>query len=151
MKKFYYLALVALVGLAFSSCSLLNGDKDPQFKLSDLQGLWQNNNTTTWHIRFTTERTNDPEYPFYGYEWGDFGDDVTEQEVINDRYGNGWFMYQFEVSTRGLHEVHLMNSQGAEIPKFYYVVSKLTDTDLEYYDKEHPALKYSFSKVVEAK
>ena len=38
MKKFYYLALVALVGIAFSSCSMIGGkDKEPSYQLSSLQ------------------------------------------------------------------------------------------------------------------
>ena len=36
MRKFYYLALVALVAVAFSSCQ----KNEPTFYLQDLQGLW---------------------------------------------------------------------------------------------------------------
>ena len=111
MKKFYYLALVALVGIAFSSCSLLGGDKNPEYRLSDLQGLWEENGTKHY-VRFTTEQSDEAGY-LYGREW-DEADDITEAELTP--YGNGWFKYQLE--TKGdLHEIHLMDNQGAEIPK----------------------------------
>ena len=151
MKKLYYMALAAVVGIALSSCSLMNGDKSPKFSLSNLQGYWQNNQEQKWHIHFTTEATQDPDYPFYGYEWGSFGDDVTEQDVLNDKYGNGWFKYDFETTTGGLHEIHLMTTGGGEIPKYYYTVSILTETELEYYEKDRPNSKVKFTKVVSAK
>ena len=153
MKKNFKWLVVACISALLVSCTGMKdktNEPDP-FKLTDLQGLWQNKTTETWHIRFTTEATQDAEYPFYGYEWGDFGDEVTEQDVLDDRYGNGWFMYQFEVSSGGLHEVHLMSNAGGEIPKFNYVVSKLTDTELEYYEKDSKNMKYAFSKLVETK
>ena len=143
MKKFYYLALVALVGIAFSSCSLLGGDKNPEYRLSDLQGLWEENGTKHY-VRFTTEQSDEAGY-LYGREW-DEADDITEAELTP--YGNGWFKYQLE--TKGdLHEIHLMDNQGAEIPK-EYIVSKLTSTALEYYEKDHTNIKFYFSKVVVA-
>jgi len=43
-----------------------------------------------------------------------------------------------------------MDNGGAEIPKIY-VVSKLTDTDLVYYEKEYPSIKFNFTKVVTTK
>ena len=76
------------------------------------------------------------------------------QDLIDARQelghpGNGWFKYQFE--TKGnLTEIHLMDNGGAEIPKVY-VVSKLTSTELQYYEKDHKNIKFSFSKVVTAK
>ena len=52
MRKFYYLALVALIGIAFSSCSLIGGGENtPEFRLGDLQGLWQETNTQHF-VRF---------------------------------------------------------------------------------------------------
>ena len=158
MRKFYYLALVALVGIAFSSCSLMGGggNNDPEFKLSDLQGLWQENKTEHY-VRFTEERSE--EYPYFlGREWDDAeweDPDMTYEEyLIWNREelghpGNGWFKYKFE-TTGNLTEIHLMDNGGAEIPKVY-IVSKLTDTDLEYYEKEYKSIKYHFSKVVETK
>ena len=43
-----------------------------------------------------------------------------------------------------------MDNGGAEIPKVY-VVSVLTDTKLEYYEKDYTSNKFYFSKVVESK
>lgn len=148
MRKFYYLALVALVGIAFSSCSMLGGDKDPEFKLSDLQGYWLENNTEHY-VRFTTEQSDENPY-LYGYEW-DEADEMTEELVLSEREaighpGDGWFKYWFE-SKGDLHEIHLMNNEGSEIPK-EYIVSKLTSTDLVYYEKGRANNKFYFSKVV---
>lgn len=134
MKKFYYLALVALVGIAFSSCSMIGGkDKEPSYQLSSLQALWQENNTEHF-VRFTTEQSDETSY-LYGREW-DEAEDVLEEDLLP--YGNGWFKYKFE-SNGKLTEIHLMDNGGAEIPKVY-VVTKLTSTDLEYYEKDRSAI-----------
>jgi len=134
------LAVVAAV--VMSSCSLINGDKEPMFKLSDLQGYWQEKNTEHY-VRFTTEKSNQANY-LYGYEW-DEAEDTYESDLVP--HGNGWFKYWFETANGGLHELHLMDNDGSEIPK-EYVVTKLTSTDLEYYEKERKSNKFYFSKVV---
>ena len=151
MKKFYYLALIALIGIAFSSCSMLGGDKEPSYRLSDLQGLWQENNTQHF-VRFTTEKSDEANY-LYGREWHE-DEDVFESDLFESLetlgvHGNGWFKYLFE-STGGLTEIHLMDNGGAEQPKVY-VVTKLTDSSLEYCEKDRKNNKFYFSKVVEAK
>jgi hypothetical protein len=144
MKAFKFL-LVALAGIVLSSCSLLGGgDKEPSYQLSSLQALWLENNTQHY-VRFTTEQSNETGY-LYGREW-DEADDIYEEDL--QPQGNGWFKYKFE-SNGGLHELHLMDNGGAEIPK-EYIVSKLTDTDLEYYEKDYKSIKYRFSKVVSPK
>lgn len=144
MKAFKFL-LVALAGIVLSSCSLLGGgDKEPSYQLSSLQALWLENNTQHY-VRFTTEQSNETGY-LYGREW-DEADDIYEEDLLPQ--GNGWFKYKFE-SNGGLHELHLMDNGGAEIPK-EYIVSKLTDTDLEYYEKDYKSIKYRFSKVVSPK
>ena len=145
MRKFYYLALIALVGIAFSSCTSTN---TPEFRLSDLQGLWQENNTEHY-VHFTDEQSDEKGY-FYGLEWNE-GEDKYEQDLIDAREelghpGNGWFKYDFETNG-SLTEIHLMDNGGAEIPKVY-VVSKLTDTVLEYYEKDNKSWSYSFTKIV---
>ena len=145
MRKFYYLALVALIGIAFSSCSLIGGGENtPEFRLGDLQGLWQETNTQHF-VRFTTELSDETNY-LYGREW-DEAEDIFEEDLLP--YGNGWFKYWFETNGK-LTEIHLMDNGGAEIPKVY-VVSKLTDTDLEYYEKERTSNKFKFQKVVSVK
>ena len=39
MKKFYFWALMALIGIAFSSCENMN--KQKEFFIKDLQGKWR--------------------------------------------------------------------------------------------------------------
>lgn len=138
MKKFVLLALLAV---AFIGCNMISPEK-PEYRLSDLQGLWQEKNTEHF-VRFTTEQSDQTNY-LYGREW-DEGEDVYEEDLVP--YGNGWFKYWFETSGN-LTEIHLMDNGGAEIPKVY-VVSKLTDTDLEYYEKDRKNIKFYFSKMVQ--
>lgn len=154
MKKLFYWTLFVFVSIAFNSCSLFGeGGKsnDPNFQISDLQGLWEENHTQHY-VRFTADRAE--EYPyFYGREW-DEGEDVTEQDLLDTWTqlgirGDGWFQYKFETNGN-LREIHFMDNGGAEIPKVY-VVSVLTDTKLEYYEKDYTSNKFYFSKVVESK
>ena len=135
--------LIALIGVVLASCSFLGGNT-PSFQLSDLQALWQENGTKHY-VRFTTEQSDETGY-LYGREW-DEAQDIFEEDL--QQHGNGWFKYEFK-TTGDLTEIHLMDNGGAEIPKVY-VVSKLTDTALEYYEKENKKAKFSFSKVVIAK
>lgn len=150
MKKYYYLAICAIVSLTLTGCFGGSGSyNDPSYSLSDLQALWQEDGTDHF-VRFTTERSS--EYPYYlGLEW-DEAEEVTEQDLIDTREelghpGNGWFKYEFKTSGGDLTEIHLMDNGGAEIPKIY-IVSKLTSDKLEYYEKDHSSSKYYFSKVV---
>jgi len=139
------LLVVALVGVVFSSCQ----QNEPTFYVKDLQGLWLQDNDTTFghYVRFTEEQSDEAGY-LYGREWTT-SDDKHEQDLIDQRAkdgfpGNGWFKY--ELLTNGtLTEIHLMKNGGAEIPKVY-VVSKLNATTLEYYEKEHTSSKFSFTK-----
>ena len=146
MRKFHLFALVALVTIAFTSCNMIGGGgkSQPEYQLSALQGLWVENNTQHF-VRFTTEQSDEPKY-FYGREW-DEAEDVFEEDLTP--YGNGWFKYWFETNG-GLHELHLMDNDGAVIPK-EYIVSVLTDTKLEYYEKDNKNRKSAFNKVVETK
>ena len=153
MKKYYYLAICAIVSLTLTGCFGGSGSyNDPSYSLSDLQALWQEDGTDHF-VRFTTERSS--EYPYYlGLEW-DEAEEITEQDLIDAREelghpGNGWFKYKFTVTDGGLHEIHLMDNEGAEIPK-EYIVSKLTSSELVYYEKDKENWKYSFTKVVETK
>ena len=150
-KKFYSLALFALVAVAFSSCNMFGGD--PEYHLSNLQGLWlENGDTVEGHyVRFTDEETDTVPFLF-GREWT-LADDKTEEDLFAfwEKYGihgNGWFKYWLE--TKGeLTEIHLMDDGGAEIPKVY-VVSKLNATTLQYYEKDDKKIKYSFTRIEES-
>ena len=143
ISNFKFIAF-AIIGIALSSCSLFGGGggNTPEYRLSDLQGLWLENNTQHY-VRFTTEQSDETAY-LYGREW-DEAEDIYEEDLMP--HGNGWFKYKFETSG-DLTEIHLMDNGGAEIPKVY-VVSNLTDSDLEYYEKDHKNIKYYFSKMVE--
>ena len=143
MKKSIQFLFLAFVAVALASCDMFN-KTTPSYQLSDLQGLWQENNTEHY-VRFTTEQSEETGY-LYGREW-DEAEDITEDDLLPK--GNGWFKYLFK--TNGdLTEIHLMDNGGAEIPKVY-VVSALTDTNLEYYEKDHKSNKYYFTKAVTTK
>lgn len=157
MRKIYLFALLTLVVFAFSSCDGFGG-KTPEYHLSDLQGLWQEQKTnapTEHYVRFTDEQADDEGY-FFGREW-DEAEDVFENNLYvyvkdtagNDSliHGNGWFEYQLEIKG-DLHEIHFMDNGGAEIPK-EYIVAVLTDTKLEYYEKDRKDRKFYFNRVVE--
>jgi len=80
---------------------------------------------------------------------------VEEQDILDAREalghpGNGWFKYDLKTSDGNLTEIHLMDNEGAEIPKVY-IVSKLKDGALEYYEKDHASIKYSFTKLSQVK
>ena len=63
MKKYYYLAICAIVSLTLTGCFGGSGSyNDPSYSLSDLQALWQEDGTEHF-VRFTTERSS--EYPYY--------------------------------------------------------------------------------------
>lgn len=152
MKKYYYLAICVIVSLTLTGCFGGSSNNTPAYSLSDLQGLWQENNTEHF-IRFTTEQSDEAGF-LYGREWHE-DEDVIEQDLINSREelghpGNGWFKYEFKTSDGDLTEIHLMDNGGAEIPKIY-VVSILNDSELSYYEKDKENWKYSFTKVVETK
>ena len=99
-------------------------------------------------MRFTEEKADEAGY-LLGREWDDADwedPDMTFEEFLiwnREQLGhlvNGWFQYKMEGSGN-LTEIHFMDNGGAEIPKIY-VISKLTDTDLEYYEKEYKNIKY---------
>ena len=136
--KAFRIFCIALLGIAVCSCT----PNAPSFNLSDPQGLWQENNTEHF-VRFTTEQSDEAGY-LYGREW-DEAEDIYEEDLLP--HGNGWFKYLFETNGN-LTEIHLMDNGGAEIPKVY-IVSKLTSTTLEYYEKDHKSISFSFQKMVE--
>lgn len=138
-KNILRIAIVALVGAMMASCM---GPEEVTFSQSDLLGLWQEDNTEHF-VRFTTEKAD--EVYLYGREWNE-AEDIFEGDL--KPYGNGWFKWQLVKAD--LKELHLMDNDGAEIPKTY-IVTKLTDTELSYYEKDHKEIKTSFTKVAEKK
>lgn len=141
-KNILRIAIVTLVGVLMASCM---GPEDPILRPDDpingnIVGLWLED-STQHYVRFTTEQA-DSTYQ-YGYEWNE-EEDVTESDVLKDEHGNGWFKWLLEKPK--LTEIHLMNNGGAYIPKIY-TITKLTDTKLQYYEKEQPKNKFSFSRM----
>ena len=119
--------------------SCFGSSEEPTFAENDLLGLWQETGTEAY-VRFTSEKDDTGEYK-YGREW-DESEDIFESDLLP--YGNGWFKYKLVKSD--LTEIHLMDNGGAEIPKIY-VVTKLTDTELQY--KDNFGTTHSFDKVIE--
>ena len=133
------LVVVFLVVVAIAMTSCFGPSNEPDFVEADLLGLWQETGTEAY-VRFTAEQDETGEYK-YGCEW-DESEDIFESDLQPD--GNGWFKYKLVKSD--LTEIHLMDNGGAEIPKIY-VVTKLTDTELQY--KDNFGTTHSFDKVVE--
>ena len=113
------MALIAFAGICLVGCK--KDQKD--FYLSDLQGLWQNDQTTTWYMRFTADQ-GDIEGCFWGREWGDYGDDVTEDDLFDpDSYhGNGWFQYKLEKNGDFTY-INMMDNKGADVPKSFKMIT----------------------------
>ena len=128
---------LACIMIAMTSC--FGSGEVPTFAENDLLGLWQETGTEAY-VRFTSEKDDTGEYK-YGREW-DESEDTFESDL--KPYGNGWFKYKLVKSD--LTEIHLMDNGGAEVPKIY-VVTKLTDTVLQY--KDDFGTTHSFDKVVE--
>ena len=119
MRKFLYMALIALAGICLVGCK--KDQKD--FYLSDLQGLWQNDQTTTWYMRFTADQ-GDIEGCFWGREWGDYGDDVTEDDLFDPEtyHGNGWFQYKLEKNGDFTY-INMMDNKGAYVVKSFKMIT----------------------------
>jgi len=129
--------ILVVVAIMMTSC--FGSSNEPDFVEADLLGLWQETGTEAY-VRFTSEKDDTGEYK-YGREW-DESEDTFESDL--KPYGNGWFKYKLVKSD--LTEIHLMDNGGAEVPKIY-VVTKLTDTVLQY--KDDFGTTHSFDKVVE--
>lgn len=119
MRKFLYMALIALAGICLVGCK--KDQKD--FYLSDLQGLWQNDQTTTWYMRFTADQ-GDIAGCYWGREWGDLGDDVTEDYLFDPEtyHGNGWFQYKLEKNGDFTY-INMMDNKGADVPKSFKMIT----------------------------
>lgn len=127
--------LVALVGIAMMSCK-----NEPEFQLSDLQGKWLEDGTEHY-LAFLTDKADKEDY-MWGYEY-DLAQDVTEEDVMADEHGNGWFMYRLDKAE--LLEIHKLNQGWADVPKVY-TVTVLTDKKLEYHLKDYKNEKVSCTK-----
>lgn len=136
-KKIVFFSIIATIAIAMTSC--FGSSEEPTFAENDLLGLWQEKGTEAY-VRFTSEQDDTGEYK-YGREWNE-SEDIFESDLLP--YGNGWFKYKLVQSD--LTEIHLMDNGGAEVPKIY-VVTKLTDTELQY--KDNFGTTHSFDKVVE--
>jgi hypothetical protein len=113
------MALIALAGICLVGCK--KDQKD--FYLSDLQGLWQNDQTTTWYMRFTADQ-GDIAGCYWGREWGDLGDDVTEDDLFDPEtyHGNGWFQYKLEKNGDFTY-INMMDNKGADVPKSFKMIT----------------------------
>lgn len=133
--------LIALVGIAFCSCEGF-GKKQKEFYLSDLQGKWLEDGTEHY-VRFTEESAAAIKAGYlWGYEWHE-DEDVKEEDVIADKYGNGWFVYQ--LNNDELLEIHQMNQSWGVQPKIYTLVV-LTSQKMTYHLRDYKNEKVSFTK-----
>lgn len=139
MKKWYFLALIALIGFAFSSCENM-GKKQKEYFVEDLQGKWCKDGQQDYR-RFATEQASREGY-YWGWEW-DEGEDVQESDRTSHPYGNGWFMYTIQGDQ--LLEIEKTEYGWADIPKVY-IISELTSTKLVYYPKDYPKDKRYYTK-----
>ena len=139
MKNYLKWTLLFGVGLVLASCQ----KQSVSFSKTDLYGTWQETGTEAFVCFLNAEQdTIDGEYLF-GYEW-DEGEDVKPEDL--KYHGNGWFKWKLVEAE--LNELHLMDNEGAPIPKIY-TISKLTSSEMVYQDnvkREH-----SFNKVVSRK
>lgn len=138
-KSFIWVALIAIVA-GFASCTQVI-----TYTEGDLHGRWQEEDKNAYVV-FTAEKDTvttlkDKEY-HWGYEW-DEGEATYEKDVLNEKYGNGWFLYVLEGNQ--FTEYHQMSNGGAYIPK-EYTITVLTSSDLKYKDNKAD-VNHSYKKV----
>jgi len=143
MKKFQ-LFLIALVGIALTSCDMFNKKTEP-FSQAGLHGLWLEEGTQHY-VRFLEQRADTATFE-WGKEWN------VDQKVYEDRledYGNGWFKYElkFVDNQNKLTQVNMMEQNQAAIPQVY-VVTLLNSKRLEYYKDGYKNEKKAYNKVTE--
>lgn len=137
MKKFYFLALMALIGIAFSSCENMNR-KQEEFFVKDLQGKWCKNGVHDYR-RFSADKATRDGY-LWGWEWNE--DEGTYEDYLTPQ-GNSWFMYTIEGDQ--LLEIEKTEYGWVDIPKVY-VIDELTSTKLVYHPKDYPKDKRYYTK-----
>ena len=146
-KRIVFLSVLAVIAVTMTSCWNVP-EPEVVFDEANLLGLWSKGDATgldsvpVEFVRFTAEQDETGEYK-YGRQWNE-SEDIYEEDLVP--YGNGWFKYKLVKSD--LTEIHLMDNGDAEVPKVY-VVTKLTDTELQY--KDNFGTTYLFDKVVEKK
>ncbi|MBR0296645.1 MAG: hypothetical protein IJQ95_04550 [Paludibacteraceae bacterium] len=137
-KSFIWVALIAIVA-GFASCT-----QTITYTEDDLHGRWQEEDKKAYVV-YTTEKDTVSDIKDKGYLWGyewDESDAVYEKDVLDEKYGNGWFVYNLNGSQ--LTHIHMQSNRGADIPKVY-TVSVLTNSDLKYKDSEK--VEFSYKKV----
>ena len=146
-KRIVFLSVLAVIAVTMTSCWNVP-EPEVVFDEANLLGLWSKGDATgldsvpVEFVRFTAEQDETGEYK-YGRQWNE-SEDIYEEDLVP--YGNGWFKYKLVKSD--LTEIHLMDNGGTEVPKVY-VVTKLTDTELQY--KDNFGTTHLFDKVVEKK
>ncbi len=127
-KSFIWMAIIAIVA-GCASCSKIS------YSENDLHGKWQEEDRNAY-MKFLVEKDTITTMKEKGYHWGyewDEGDGVYEKDVLNEKYGNGWFLYVLEGDQ--FTQYHKMSNDGAYIPK-EYTITVLTNTDLKFKDNK---------------
>ena len=135
-KSFIWVALIAIVA-GFASCN----QQTITYSEGDLHGRWQEEDKNAY-VKYTVEKDTVSDVKANGYHWGyewDEGDGVYEEDVLKEKYGNGWFVYSLEGEK--LTHINMMSNKGADIPKVY-TVTALTNTDLKYQDSTKKTFSY---------
>ena len=133
--------IVALIGIAFSSC----GRQEPiEYSLSDMQGLWKEDGTEHF-MRFTTDAADSLKTGYlWGYEW-DEGDGTQESDLFEPdmKYGNSWFIYSLE--GQKWYQTNTMSIGSGLIPETY-VITILNSSTFEYYKEGYKNEKQTYTK-----
>jgi hypothetical protein len=130
MKKSCLRVLAALCLLPlFCSCLPEEFFLSDTYDITLLPGLWCLNGSQLYY-RYYADGT--------GCTW-DEADDITEAEAQP---------FTWEVDESEMIHIHLTETGTAQVPK-YYIITKLTESELRYYDAYVTSKRYAFTKVVE--
>lgn len=120
------LAALCLLPL-FCACIPIDINTDEEYDTTLLPGKWQQDDTQVFY-RYNADGT--------GCTW-DEADDITEEEAQP---------FTWEVDGSEMIHIHLTETGTAEVPK-YYILTRLTESELRYYDAYVTSKKYTFTKV----
>ncbi len=129
MKRLFpILAVLCVLAGAFTSCNF----NPVEFDEIELIGKWKAPSDVApesafQYCIFLEEKDDTGEYRL-GKMW-DEGDDVKESDLTE--LGNGWF--KWKLTGAELMEIHFMEYDWADIPK-YYTITTLSETTLTYED-----------------